>query len=165
MPPRPASSLLLAGLLRGAASFALDQPTQSLGAALAAAGIGRAPALDLALGLALGAGLLLYVFKDPSFRRSRLDLQLGLGLGTLIALGFVLTGWLQAATLVEPHWAVASLTFVAPIAEAQLWAMTGDGVWPGFGAALVARHGPRCRAVGRARPGAHESRRSAIRAI
>ena len=127
----------VAGLLRGAASFALDQPTQSLGAALAAAGIGRAPALDLALGLALGAGLLLYAFKDPSFRRSRLDLQLGLGLGSLIALGFVLTGWLQAASLVEPQWAVASLTFVAPIAEAQLWVMTGAGVWPGFGAALA----------------------------
>ncbi len=132
-----------AGLLRSAASFAFDQPTQSLGAALAAAGVGPAPALDLALGLVLGAGLLLYVFKDPSFRRSRLDLQLGLGLGTLIALGFVLTGWLQASPIVAspasvgPPWAVASLTFVAPIAEAQLWAMTGDGAWPGFGAALV----------------------------
>ena len=126
-----------AELLRGAASFALDQPTQSLGAALAVAGVGPAPALDLALGLVLGAGLLFYVLKDPSFRRSRLDLQLGFGLGTLIALGFVLTGWLQAASVVGSPWPVASLTFVAPIAEAQLWAMTGNGVWPGFGAALV----------------------------
>ena len=132
-----------AELLRGAASFALDQPTQSLGAALAVAGVGPAPALDLALGLVLGAGLLFYVLKDPSFRRSRLDLQLGFGLGTLIALGFVLTGWLHGSSMVASSAAVgsprdvASLTFVAPIAEAQLWAMTGNGVWPGFGAALV----------------------------
>ena len=132
-----------ADLLRGVARFALDQPTQSLGAALAAAGVGRAASLDLALGLGLGAGLLLYVLKDPGFRRSRLDLQLGFGLGVLIALGFVLTAWLQAPPVVvspasvAPPVEVASLTFVAPIAEAQLWAMTGDGIWPGFGAALV----------------------------
>lgn len=130
----------VAEMLRGVLSLALPQPTQSLGAALAAVGIGRAPTLDLALGLLLGGSLAAYVFSDQSFRKSRLDMQLGLGLGTLVALGFVLTGWLHPLAAPGPSSAlseVASLTYVAPVAQAQLWAMTGNGVWPGFGAALA----------------------------
>jgi uncharacterized protein len=126
---------LPADLLRRAVVVPLDQPTQSLGAFVAATGIAARPAADLALGLGIASALLAFVFKDPRFRRSWPDLGLGFGLGLLVALGFLLTGWLLADPF-EPV-AVASLAYVAPTARAMLWTMTGNGLWPGFGAALV----------------------------
>jgi uncharacterized membrane protein YedE/YeeE len=127
--------VLPAGLLRGAVVWTVDQPTQSLGAFLAAAGIVAQPVADAVLGLGLGAMLLLFVFKDARFRRSRADQALGFGLGTLVALGFLVTGWLLADPF-EPV-AVVSLAYVAPTARTLLWTMTGHGLWPGFGAALA----------------------------
>lgn len=124
-----------AELLRQAVVWPLDQPTQSLGALLAATGVIGRPVADLFLGLAIAGALFGFVFKDARFRRDWPDLGLGFGLGLLVALGFLLTGWLLADPF-EPV-AVVSLAYVAPTARALLWTMTGNGLWPGFGAALV----------------------------
>jgi uncharacterized membrane protein YedE/YeeE len=124
-----------AGLLRGAVVWTVDQPTQSLGAIVAASGLATRPLADALLGLGLAALLMLFVFKDARFRRSPADLALGFGLGTLVALGFLCTGWLLADPF-EPV-PVVSLAYVAPTARALLWTMTGNGLWPGFGAALA----------------------------
>jgi hypothetical protein len=78
---------------------------------------------------------MLFVVRDARFRRSPADQALGFGLGTLVALGFLLTGWLLADPF-EPV-AVLSLSYVAPTAQALLWTMTGNRLWPGFGAALA----------------------------
>ena len=121
--------------LRGLVAVPLDQPTQSLGASIARSGAIAAPLADLALGLAIAAGLFAFVLKDRAFRRNRGDLALGLGLGTLVALGFLVTGRLFADPF-EPV-AVASLSYVAPTSRALFWTMTGNGLWPGFGAALA----------------------------
>lgn len=127
--------VLPAEALRGLAVLPLDQPTQSLGAFLARGGAIAAPRADLAIALALAAGLFAFVLKDQAFRRNPADLALGLGLGTLVALGFVLTGRLFADPF-EPV-AVVSLAYVAPTSSALFWTMTGNGLWPGFGAALT----------------------------
>ncbi len=124
-----------AELLRQAMVWTVDQPTQSLGAVLAVTGLVARPVADLALGLAIAAVLLWFVLIDARFRRSWPDLGLGLGLGLLVALGFLLTGRLLADPF-EPL-PVVSLAYVAPTARAMLWTMTGNGLWPGFGAALV----------------------------
>ncbi len=124
-----------AELLRSAVVWTVGQPTQSLGALLAAAGIAARPVADAVLGLAFAALLLVFVLADARFRRSLPDLALGFGLGTLVTLGFLLTGRLLADPF-EPI-AVVSLAYVAPTGRALLWTMTGNGLWPGFGAALV----------------------------
>ncbi len=125
---------LPAQALRGAVVWHLDQPTQSLGAFLARTGIVGSTPVDLALALGLGAGLLAFALKDRTFRRSPANLGLGLGLGLTVALGFVVTGWLFADPLAPA--AVVSLSYVAPTSQALFWTMTGNGLWPGFGAAL-----------------------------
>ncbi len=127
--------VLPAEALRGLASWPLDQPTQSLGAFVARSGAVSAAAADLALGLVLGCGLFAFVFKDRAFRRNPADIALGLGLGTLVAMGFLVTGRLFADPF-EPV-ALASLSYVAPTSRALFWTMTGNGLWPGFGAALA----------------------------
>jgi hypothetical protein len=121
--------------LRGIGSLALAPEGRSLGGLLALTGVASPAVLDLALGLAMALALMLFALTDPRFRASRPDLALGFGLGTLVALGFLLTGFVLADPF-EPV-AVTSLTFVAPVARTLLWAMTGHGLWPGMGAALV----------------------------
>lgn len=127
--------VLPAAALRGALAWPLDAPTQSLGAILAMSGHVTRPVADLGLGLLLAGGLAVFALKDRAFRRSSADLGLGLGLGLLVVLGFLLTGWLLADPF-DPV-PVASLAFVAPTARAVFWTMTGNGLWPGFGAALA----------------------------
>ena len=127
--------VLPAEALRGLAAWPLDQPTQSLGSFVARTGTIPPRAADLVLGLAIAAGLFAFVFKDRAFRRNRSDIALGLGLGSLVALGFLVTGRLFADPF-EPV-AVVSLAYVAPTSRALFWTMTGNGLWPGFGAALA----------------------------
>ena len=121
--------------LRQAVVWPLDQPTQSLGDFVARSGMVGGGTADLILALAIAAALGTFALKDRVFRRSRADLALGFGLGTLVALGFLVTGWLVADPF-EPL-AVVSLSYVAPTSRALLWTMTGNGLWPGFGAALA----------------------------
>jgi uncharacterized membrane protein YedE/YeeE len=127
--------VLPAQALRGAVVWHLDQPTQSLGAFVARTGIVGSTTVDLTLALGVAAGLLAFALKDPTFRRSHADLTLGFGLGLVVALGFVVTGWLFTDPLAPA--VVDSLAYVAPTSQALFWTMTGNGLWPGFGAALV----------------------------
>jgi uncharacterized protein len=127
--------VLPAEALREAVVWPLDQPTQSLGAFIASSGAVTAATADLVLALAIAAALFWFALADRGFRRSRPDLALGFGLGALVALGFLVTGWLLADPF-EPV-AVVSLSYVAPTSRALLWTMTGNGLWPGFGAALA----------------------------
>jgi len=144
-----------AAQIRNAAMWSLDQPAQSLGALVAAGGLGTAGTAgtaDRIIAVILGGGLLALVLKDAAFRRSRADLGLGLGLGALVTLGFLVTGRLMAAGDAAT---AGSLTFVAPTAEALRWLMGSRSFWPGFavalvlgtiaGAALSARRGKRLR--------------------
>lgn len=123
------------GLTRAAVSWPLDQQTQSLGALVAATGLAEATSLDLLIALLLVAGLLAFVLKDQTFRRSRGDLVLGLGLGLLVAVGFLVTR--SPAATSGAGLAMSSLTFVAPAAESLLWLMDAGAGWPAFAVPLV----------------------------
>lgn len=124
-----------AGLVRGALAWTTTAPSPSPGGLLAGAMAVEAPALDLAIALLLGAGLLYWIFKDPGFRRNRLDQLVGFGLGLASAAGFAVTGWLFR-DLAAPS-GIVSLNFAAPMAEFVTWGALGRNAWPGFGAALV----------------------------
>lgn len=125
----------LAEIPRAAVVWTTGPAGQSLGALIPAFGFGEARLADTVLALLIGGGLLVFVLKDSAFRRSPRDLSLGLGLGGLAALGFLVTGWLLADPF-EPQ-PIMSLSYVAPISRGLLWLMTGNGFWPGFGAALA----------------------------
>ncbi|MEZ5903646.1 MAG: YeeE/YedE family protein [Geminicoccaceae bacterium] len=110
-------------------------PDRSLGDLLAGGSPAGAWALDLFLALLVGGGLLLWIFRDPGFRRNRADQMVGFGLGLAVALGFLATGTLFFAPGGPGE--VVSLNFAAPLADALAWGAMGRGTWPGFGAALV----------------------------
>ncbi len=120
-----------ADLLQAAAAG----PGRSLGGLLAGGVPVDARTLDLVLALLIGSGLFFWIFKEPGYRRNRLDQMVGLGLGLAAAAGFVVTGRL----FLDPAGpaAVVSLNFAAPMAEAVAWSTMGQGTWPGFGTALV----------------------------
>ncbi len=124
-----------ASLLRETFAWSTAAPSASFGGFLAGAIPLGAAALDRSLALLLGAALLFWVFKDPGFRRNRLEQIVGIGLGLASAAGFLITGQLFHDAAGAS--AVVSLNYAAPMAEAVAWAAAGRNAWPGFGAALV----------------------------
>lgn len=86
--------------------------------------------------LPLALLLLGWVLKSPSFRHANSKLFAGVSIGLLIPLGWWITGYLGADDF-EPV-RLASLTFVAPIAEAQEYAQLSTGTRLSFGVVLVA---------------------------
>jgi len=83
----------------------------------------------------VAAGLLVYVMADRAFRGSAVHIVSGLGVGGLVAAGWYVTGYVGADEF-EPA-AVASLTFVAPVANTLQYAMTYTGSTINFGIGTV----------------------------
>ncbi len=131
----------LTGALRVAAiePFASDlrklgMATQGLPEFAAKAGI--APGLArAALAAAAVLALAFYCFKDAAFRASPRDIAAGIVVGLLVTAGWAITGIVGDDDF-EPT-QVASFTFVAPIGEALVYAMTWTGSKIGFGIAAV----------------------------
>jgi uncharacterized membrane protein YedE/YeeE len=106
----------------------------SLPALLSAAGLGDGPARLLAAALP-SVALLVFAFAHPSFRRSSGQIATGLAVGSLIAAGWFATGYLGADEFNPVP--VASLTFIAPIADTLQYAMLSTGLNLNFGIATV----------------------------
>ena len=82
------------------------------------------------------AGLLLYCFADPGFRRSRPAVLGGAVMGLLVAAGWFATGVLGADDF-DPA-PLRSLTFAPPVGDALLYLMTFTGATIDFGIGSVA---------------------------
>jgi uncharacterized membrane protein YedE/YeeE len=133
--------------LTGAARMAFVEPTnldlRRFGAQsqllpdliASASGLG-ARAAQTAVAVAFVAGLLVYCFKDPGFRRSAPNLAGGVSVGLLVAAGWYATG-VAGNDDFDPT-PLASFTFVAPVGDTMIYLMTWTGAKIGFGVASVA---------------------------
>jgi uncharacterized membrane protein YedE/YeeE len=81
------------------------------------------------------AALIIFAFAHMPFRRSPGQIASGLVVGVLIAAGWFATGYLGADDFNPTP--VASLTFIAPIADALQYAMLSTGLTLNFGIATV----------------------------
>lgn len=109
--------------------------TQGLAEALSAAlPVDREVVRGL-LAAAAAAGLLIFCFKDPSFRGSFRNVAAGVVIGLLVSAGWLITGVLGADDF-DPT-PLASFTFVAPIGEGMQYLMTFTGATIDFGIAAV----------------------------
>ncbi len=107
----------------------------SLPALMSASGLDEGLARLLAA-VAVGGALLAFALTPAQFRRSFAHVAGGIAIGLLIPAGWFVTGYLGADPF-EPA-PVASLTFVAPVADALQYAMLSTGSTLSFGIALVA---------------------------
>lgn len=107
----------------------------SLPAVLAQAGL--APAATAAIAaLAASAALLVFAFSYAPFRASRLLVVSGAIMGLLVTAGWTVTGFLGADPF-EPT-PVASLTFIAPLADSLQYIMLSTGSTLNFGIVVMA---------------------------
>jgi len=106
----------------------------ALPALLSAAGLGDGPARLLAAVMP-SAALLVFAFVHQPFRRASGQIATGLVVGVLIAAGWFATGYLGADEFNPVP--VASLTFIAPIADTLQYAMLSTGLTLNFGIATV----------------------------
>jgi hypothetical protein len=83
----------------------------------------------------VAAALLVFCFKDAAFRRSATNVAAGLVIGLTVLAGWVVTGILGANEF-DPV-PLASITFVAPVAESLQYLMTFTGATINFGIAVV----------------------------
>jgi hypothetical protein len=107
----------------------------SVPALLSSIGLAAIPARMLAASL-IGAALIIFAFTHASFRRSPGQIGAGLAVGLLIAAGWFATGRLGADDFNPAP--VASLTFIAPIADGLQYVMLSTGSTLNFGIATVA---------------------------
>ncbi len=135
-----AAEMTLKGLI-APLRIALMQASQttaaatSLPALLSAGGLHGAPA-RLLPALALGGVLIAFAFAHAPFRRAAGQIFAGLVVGLLVAAGWFATGYLGADEFNPVP--VASLTFVAPIADGLQYVMLSTGSTVNFGIATVA---------------------------
>ena len=94
-----------------------------------------ASGVRLVLALAVAAGFLIYCFRDAAFRRSVPDIIAGIVIGLMVVAGWVVTGIIGADEF-DPV-PLASITFVAPVAESLQYLMTFTGATINFGIAVV----------------------------
>jgi hypothetical protein len=109
--------------------------TNSLPAFLANTGLSPAVAAAAAA-LVIGGFLALYAFSYAPFRASKLLIAAGLVIGSLVPAGWLITGFLGADPF-EPV-PVASLTFIAPIADSLQYVMLSTGSTLNFGIVVIA---------------------------
>jgi uncharacterized protein len=84
----------------------------------------------------VGGVLLVFAFAHAPFRRSRGQIAAGIAMGLLIPAGWFVTGYLGADPF-EPA-PMASLTFIAPLADTLQYAMFSTGSTLSFGVTVVA---------------------------
>jgi hypothetical protein len=107
----------------------------SMPALISGLGIGESLSRLLAVAT-ISAILLIFAFSSAPFRRAPGQVAAGVAIGLLIPAGWFATGYLGADPF-EPV-PVASLTFVAPIADSVQYAMLSTGSTLTFGIAVVA---------------------------
>lgn len=108
--------------------------TTSLPALLSSGGLHGTPA-RLLPAILIGGALIAFAFAHRPFRRAPGQIAAGLVVGLLIAAGWFATGTLGADDFNPVP--VASLTFVAPIADALQYVMLSTGLTVNFGIATV----------------------------
>jgi len=109
-------------------------PTQSLPDLFAAHGLPARP-LRILLALGIGGGLVAYALSNARFRaRPKLVIG-GIGVGLIAVAGWAVTGILGNDEF-EPV-PLASVTFVAPVADSLLYLMTFTGATLNFGISTV----------------------------
>jgi hypothetical protein len=89
----------------------------------------------IAAAVAVAAAFLIYCFKDAAFRRSPANIAAGLIIGLTAIGGWVITGIIGADEFSPVP--LASITFVAPVAESLQYLMTFTGSTINFGIAVV----------------------------
>ena len=112
----------------------ISAKANSLPALLSVAGLAESPARLLAAST-LSAALLVFAFAHLPFRRAPGQVAAGLTVGLLVAAGWFATGYLGADEFNPAP--VASLTFIAPIADTLQYAMLSTGLTLNFGIATV----------------------------
>jgi uncharacterized protein len=133
------AQMTLKGLI-APARIALLQVTQatpkliSIPLLLSPMGLGDSFARTLAASVMAG-GLIIFAFAHTPFKRAFGQIAAGLAVGLLIVAGWLVTGYLGADDFNPAP--VASLTFVAPVADTIQYAMFSTGVSLSFGVALV----------------------------
>lgn len=93
-------------------------------------------AAHLLVAVTVAGVLLLFAFSHAPFRQARGQIAAGLAMGLLIPAGWFITGYLGADPF-EPA-PMASLTFVAPLADSLQYVMFSTGSTLSFGVAVVA---------------------------
>jgi uncharacterized membrane protein YedE/YeeE len=83
----------------------------------------------------VAAAFLFFCFKDAAFRRSTANIAAGFIIGVTVVAGWLVTGVLGANEF-DPA-PLASLTFVAPVADGLQYLMTFTGATINFGIAVV----------------------------
>jgi uncharacterized membrane protein YedE/YeeE len=83
----------------------------------------------------MAGGLIIFAFAHGPFKRSIGQVAAGVAVGLLIVAGWCVTGYLGADDFNPAP--VASLTFVAPIADSVQYAMFSTGLTLSFGVAVV----------------------------
>jgi len=133
------AQMTLKGLI-APARIAVLQATQttasvtSLPALMSSLGLHGAPA-RLFAGAVVSAALVIFSFSHLAFRRSPGQAAAGVVVGLLVAAGWFTTGYLGADDFNPAP--VASLTFIAPIADTLQYAMLSTGLTLNFGIATV----------------------------
>jgi uncharacterized membrane protein YedE/YeeE len=133
------AAMTLKGLIAPAriAAVQLSQVTTkltSLPALLVTFGVGGAAARMFAASV-ISAALIIFAFAFAAFRRSPGQIAAGFLVGLLIAAGWFVTGHLGADDFNPAP--VASLTFIAPIADSLQYVMLSTGSTLNFGIATV----------------------------
>jgi uncharacterized protein len=99
--------------------------------------LGLSPTFSRTLAASVLAGaLIIFAFAHARFQRAWGQIAAGIAVGLLIAAGWFATGYLGADDFNPAP--VASLTFVAPIADAVQYAMLSTGLTLNFGIVMVA---------------------------
>src|SRR5882724_3756806 len=94
------------------------------------------PAARMVAASVISAALILFAFAHLPFRRSFGQIAAGVAVGILVAAGWFATGYLGADDFNPAP--VASLTFIAPIADTLQYVMLSTGLTLNFGIATVA---------------------------
>jgi uncharacterized protein len=113
----------------------LTPSATSLPALLSMVGV-RDPYARMFAASAISGALIIFEFAHAPFQRAWGQIAAGIAVGLLIAAGWFATGYLGADDF-NPA-SVASLTFVAPIADTLQYVMLSTGLTLNFGIAVVA---------------------------
>ena len=135
-----AAQITLKGLVAPLRILALQwsqmtPPATSLPALLALAGV-RDPYARMFSASAISGALIIFAFAHGRFQRAWGQIAAGIVIGLLVAAGWFATGYLGADDFNPAP--VASLTFVAPIADTLQYAMLSTGLTLNFGIAVMA---------------------------
>jgi uncharacterized membrane protein YedE/YeeE len=135
-----AAQMTLKGLIAPARLAVLNWSAQSpstvsLPSLVSTLGLGSVPAQWLAVAAAAGA-LAIFALAHTQFRQSPWQIAAGIAVGLVIGAGWFATGYLGADDFSPAP--VASLTFIAPAADALQYVMLSTGLTLNFGIALVA---------------------------